>query len=751
MTYMPMSDWKSMLPQGAVDILREEGITSLYPPQELSIPYALEGRNLVLAVPTASGKSLVAYLAAVRRVLQDGGKVLYIVPLRALAAEKYEELKRFEPLGIKVGISVGDYDEVDKGIDQLDVLIATSEKADAIMRHRADWIRQMSLVVADEVHLMNDPDRGPTLEITLTKLRMLNPQVQVIALSATVGNSREMAEWLDAEHVASDWRPVELKEGVLLADTINFTDNSHRKVRLLGDTVWSLVKDTMEEGGQVLVFVNTRKSTETLAVRFAKLNREKLDAAAAKELEDAFQEEHTSIGTTLRDCMRTGMAFHNAALSNEQRRTVERFFKAGRIKCIVATPTLAAGINLPARRVVVRDVNRFDDGGYVPLPVMEVKQMCGRAGRPRYDPYGEAVLIAKSLEQSHVLLENYLLGEPEDVVSKVGNERVLRGHVLALIATETASSRKGLVEFLGRTFFCHQRGEEGVEEAVENIVRYLFKEGLIRCPGTDLLVEGPGADLRTTFFGRRVSDLYIDPVSAAKLRDALMTFTPGKRELGLMHAVCSTPDMLNLYLRRDDADILSDILTQRRGELLSPVPELDSPDYEYFLSELKTALVLDSWVEERDEEEVLRAFGIGPGDLHNKVEVGEWLLYSMRELSNIFNKDCYPVLTKLMARMRYGVKEELLELVALRGVGRVRARSLFKKGYTSLEALKEAPVTDIAKVIGIGELLAQRIKQQVDPLFVPEKRARGSSNARQEVVPKEAPVKQGQTKLFQFD
>jgi helicase len=750
---MPASDWKSALPKGVIEILQEEGITTLYPPQEKAMPLALAGKNLVLAVPTASGKSLVAYLAAVKRVLHDGGKVLYIVPLRALAAEKFEELQRFERLGLKVGMSIGDFDEVDRGIEQLDILVATSEKADAIMRHRSDWIRAISLVIADEVHLMNDPGRGPTLEITLTKMRMLNPQMQVIALSATVGNSKEMAEWLDAEHVSSEWRPVKLKEGVLLENVINFTDNSRRKVPPLGDTVWSLVKDTMDEGGQVLVFVNSRRSTESLAMRFSKLNKEKGDAQVKEELNEAFREEQTSIGASLKDCMSHGMAFHTAALSSEQRRTVEQFFKAGKIKCIIATPTLAAGINLPARRVIVRDVTRFEGGTNVPISVMEIKQMCGRAGRPRYDPYGEAVLLATTVEQSHMLFENYLLGTPEDVTSKVGNEHILRGHLLALIATETVTTRKGLVEFLQRTFFCHQRGNEGVEQVVESIVQYLFKEGMVRCPGIDFLAEEAEADLRATFFGKRVSDLYIDPVSAVKLRDALLLYTPEKRALGFLHAVCATPDMVNLYLKRDDTDVLNDILLQRAGELLYPIPDLDSPDHDYFLSELKTSLVLDSWIEEKDEEELLKAFGIGPGDLHTKVEVGEWLLYSMRELSNIYNKDCYPVLSKLMTRMKYGVKSELLELITLKGVGRVRARSLFKKGFTNLASLKEASVNDIAKVIGIGDVLAQRIKKQVDPMFVPDKKVRTVTKSEKEEErpsPKEPAAKQGQTKLMDF-
>lgn len=749
-----MTDWKSMLPPGTLDILAEDGITSLYPPQERAVPLVLKGKNLVLAVPTASGKSMVAYLAAVKRVLEDRGKVLYIVPLRALAAEKLEDLQKFERLGIRVGMSIGDYDDSDRHIEELDILVATSEKADAIMRHRSEWVRSMSLVIADEVHLMNDPGRGPTLEITLTKLRMLNPKVQVIALSATVGNSKEMADWLGAEHVAMGWRPVKLKEGVYLEDTINFTDNSRRKVKQLDDPVWSLVKDTIDEGGQALVFVNTRKSTETLAIRFARLIKDKPDEAFGKELNEGFQDEHTSLGLSLKDCMKHGMAFHNAALSNDHRRLVERSFKAGKIKCIVATPTLAAGINLPARRVVVRDVNRFDDGGYVPLPVMEVKQMCGRAGRPRYDPYGEAVLLAKTVDQSHMLFENYLLGEPEDVESKVGNEHVLRAHVLALIATDTANTRAAILDFLRRTFYAHQKGEQGMEEAVDNIVRFLWEEGMVRCPGTEMLALEPEADLKGTFFGKRVSDLYIDPMSAVKLRDGLLAYVPGEKTLGFLHAVCSTPDMLNLFLKRDDFDNLTEVVLDRKEEMLFMVPDMETPDYEYFLAEVKTALVLDSWIGEKDEEEMHRAFGTGPGDIHNKVEIGEWLLYSMRELANIYNKDCYPVLTKLMTRMKYGVREDLLELVELKGVGRARARSLHKRGFTSWESLKEADVHAISSVIGIGDTLAERIKRQVDPDFVPSKVSR-PRQAREtastaKAAPKEEPAKKGQTKLLDF-
>ncbi|MCJ7516875.1 MAG: DEAD/DEAH box helicase, partial [Methanomassiliicoccales archaeon] len=385
------------LPKGVVEILRKEGITELYPPQITALPLALAGRNLVLAMPTASGKSLIAYLAALRHVLEGGGKVLYIVPLRALAAEKFEDLKRFEGLGVRVDISVGDFDTPDPHLESFDIIVATSEKADSLLRHRSKWLESISLVVADEVHLIHDPERGPTLEITITKFRKFNPDIQVIALSATIKNSKELASWLGAEHISSDWRPVPLKEGVFLDGTIRFTDNTTRKVEDRKDAVWSLTRDSLREGGQCLIFVNTRKSTESLAVKYGPLMKEfvKGGTELEKDAERILEEdvEPTSIGKRLRGCIMRGIAFHNAGLTNGQRRLVENAFKKGDIKCIIATPTLAAGINLPARRVIVRDVYRYETNiGHVAIPVLEVKQMCGRAGRPRYDKFGEAVL-----------------------------------------------------------------------------------------------------------------------------------------------------------------------------------------------------------------------------------------------------------------------------------------------------------------------------------------------------------------------
>lgn len=695
------------LPKGVVEILRKEGITELYPPQITALPLALAGRNLVLAMPTASGKSLIAYLAALRHVLEGGGKVLYIVPLRALAAEKFEDLKRFEELGVRVDISVGDFDTPDPHLESFDIIVATSEKADSLLRHRSKWLESISLVVADEVHLIHDPERGPTLEITITKFRKFNPDIQVIALSATIKNSKELASWLGAEHISSDWRPVPLKEGVFLDGTIRFTDNTTRKVEDRKDAVWSLTRDSLQEGGQCLIFVNTRKSTESLAVKYGPLMKEfvKGGTELEKDAERILEEdvEPTSIGKRLRGCIMRGIAFHNAGLTNGQRRLVENAFKKGDIKCIIATPTLAAGINLPARRVIVRDVYRYETNiGHVAIPVLEVKQMCGRAGRPRYDKFGEAVLVAKSEEERQFLMENYLLNETEEIFSKLGSEPVLRSHVLATIATGIANSRESLMDFFDSTFFAHQTSTVGLEGATDSVLDFLEKEGMVRSDH----------GLKATFFGKRVSDLYIDPLSAIRLKEALMAYKLDSSHFGILHAVCSTPDMLNMYLRRGEYEVMEEVLMLRGGELLLPPPE-DLTEYEFFLSELKTASALEEWIGEFEEDDVLKRYNMGPGDLKNKVEVGEWLIYSMRELSKIFNKDAYPELTDLMTRVRYGVKRELLDLVRIKGVGRVRARILFDRGLKSLDDVRLADITDLARLPKIGEALARSIKRQV--------------------------------------
>lgn len=688
------------------DVLTKGGFTELYPPQAEALPIAMSGMNLIAAMPTASGKSLIGFIPAVNTVLR-GGKVLYIVPLKALASEKKDDLEKFSELGINVMMSTGDLDSDDGKLSDADIIVATSEKADSMMRHGSRWIDGVKLVISDEVHLIHDPGRGPTLEVILTKLMRKNKDVQIIALSATISNAVDLAQWLDAKLVTSDWRPISLKEGVYYNGEITFDDLSSIEVPTSKDNIWDMIEQIVREGGQCMVFVNTRRSSESLAVKYS----DKMAKFAGKELSgkeiDILEgdAEATSVGRKLSACVKCGMAFHNAGLTYKQRKYVEDNFRDGGIKCIVATPTLAAGINLPARRVIVRDTYRFEsNAGNVPISVMEVKQMCGRAGRPGYDPYGEAILVGKSYSDYEHLMEDYVMHDTEKLTSKLGNEAVLRNHILGLIATGDADSEDGIVGFMEDTFFGNTSQMYGIESVVESVVDFLVKEEM---------VKREGGLLRILPFGKRISDLYIDPKSAVILRDAVRKINDNTPELMILHAAASTPDVLGLFPKKCDSERLSKLEIEYDGDfLIEPADEDDEYMHESFMSDLKVAVLLDDWINEISEEEITVSMGIGPGDIRSRVDMIDWLLYSMNEVAYIFRPEATKKIRPLLTRVRYGVKEELLGLVSFRGVGRVRARMLHDNGICSKSDVISVDIERLSKMPKIGPALAKSMKAQ---------------------------------------
>ncbi|MEM2673733.1 MAG: DEAD/DEAH box helicase, partial [Candidatus Bathyarchaeia archaeon] len=275
-------------------ILAEDGIKELFPPQVEAIKAgALEGKNLLLASPTASGKTLVAELCALKHVMESDGKVLYLTPLKALANEKYEEFRKYatikKPNGryISVGISTGDFDSSDPWLGKFDIIVTTNEKCDSLLRHKAPWITEISLVVADEVHLLNEVERGPTLEVVLARLMQINPNIQILALSATVRNSGEIGEWLGAAAITTEWRPVKLREGILLNDEIQFKDGGSIKInRTVKDPVINLVLHSVKQGGQALIFASSRKNAVSLAKKAAPEISELLPKSLKRSLEN---------------------------------------------------------------------------------------------------------------------------------------------------------------------------------------------------------------------------------------------------------------------------------------------------------------------------------------------------------------------------------------------------------------------------------------------------------------------------------
>lgn len=693
------------LPQEIESELERQGISTLYPPQAEAVPPVWAGESVLLACPTASGKSLVAYLALLRAV-RAGGTGLYLVPLRALGSEKAEELERFSALGVRVGLSIGDVDLPNERLEKLDILVATSEKADGLLRRGSPWLDRLGAVVADEVHLLREPERGPTLEVTLTRLRRRRPHLQVVALSATIGNAPELADWLGARCVESEFRPVPLRWGVYHGGRILFTDLSTRTVPPPGEPLPRLVREVLAEGGQALVFVNTRRGSEQAASALAATVGAALGTAeraaareAAAELRRIAEEETEGI-RRLGELVPHGLAFHNASLTNPERRVIERAFRDRALKVLVATPTLAAGINLPARRVVIRDTTRYDDrlGMNAPIPVLEIQQMCGRAGRPRYDATGEAVLLARSPEEEERYLDRYLSAPPESVVSRLAAEPALRMHLLALVASGEVSDEAGLEAFFGETFYGHTMAYSELRVTLEEVRGFLRREGFL----------APGPALTATPLGRLTSELYLDPISAMLLRRALDRAPLGVGAYPLLAAIAATPDLAPAFLRRGDEPALLERYRDLEPELLlRPEEEGTARDLETFLATLKTAQILEEWVAETPILSITERFGLGAGDLRAKVEDAAWLLAGFARLAREFRPRFARPIDELALRMETGVSEELVDLVRLRGVGRVRGRRLFEAGYPDREALRAAPVERIASALNSPAVAAQ--------------------------------------------
>ncbi|APX97599.1 ATP-dependent DNA helicase [Natronorubrum daqingense] len=724
------------LPSGATDHFRQEGIEELYPPQAEAVDAgATDGENLVAAVPTASGKTMIAALSMLSAV-ERGGKALYIVPLRALASEKRAEFEAYEQFGITTGVTTGNYESTDDWLATKDIIVATSEKVDSLVRNGAGWLSELTCVVSDEVHLIDDRNRGPTLEVTLAKLQQLNPAMQTVALSATVGNADEIADWLDASLVDSDWRPIDLEMGVHYGNALNFDDGSTREVPVEGSEKQeaALVRDILQEGGSSLVFVSSRRNAEAAAGRLGGVSSPELSGEERTELAELAAEirddSDTETSKDLADCVERGAAFHHAGLSSTQRSLVEDAFRDRLLKVISATPTLAAGVNTPARRVIVRDWRRFDPsaGGMAPLDVLEVHQMMGRAGRPGLDPYGEAVLLAKSHDESQELFDRYIWADPEAVRSKLAAEPALRTHVLATIASGFARTRGGLLEFLEATLYASQSSEAGrLESVTDEVLSYLERNDFIERDGeTEQTNDDAGAftsaadladrqrskneqALEATSLGHTVSRLYLDPMSAAEIVHGLEGAEERPTALGLYQLVSRTPDMYELYLRSGEDEKFGELFYERERELLGDAPsEFEEGRFEDWLAALKTGTLLEDWAEEADEETITERYKIGPGDLRGKVDTAEWLLGAAESLAAEIDSEWTVAVREARARVEHGVGEELLELVSVGGVGRKRARRLYAAGIEEPADLRSAE-----KSVVLGALKGEKTAENI--------------------------------------
>jgi len=370
----------------------------------------------------------------------------------------------------------------------------------------------------------------------------------------------------------------------------------------------------------------------------------------------------------------------------------------------------SAGIDLPAFRSIIRDVKRYTGQGMADIPVLEYLQMSGRAGRPNFDKYGEAVLVSSSDRQKSALFEKYVSGEPEDIFSKLAVEPVLRTYLLSLIATKVIQTKKEILDFFSRTFWAFQfKDLEKLERTILRMLKLLQSWEFVHFADDTF---------RATVLGKRIAELYIDPFTASQFIAGLKKTGGFVKPLGLLHLVCNTLEMRPLLrVKMREFDDFQELIAKYEQDFLVNEPSMFDSDYDAFLNSVKTCFLLNDWISEKDDDFLMEQYDAGPGIVRVKIETANWLLYALYEIARIRQKqDILKQIIKLRFRLRYGVKEELLPLLKLKNIGRIRARKLFRENIKRVSDVKKAKPEFLSRLLG-SKKVAENILSQAGAEF----------------------------------
>lgn len=651
--------------------------------------YLEDKSNYIISIPTASGKTVLGILPALKTIL-NGGKAIYAAPLLSIQNEKVKEFKAFEEHGIKVG----------KHPSNSDLSVMVFESFDALTRFSWNVLREVDTLIIDEFHMIGEYSRGPTLESAITRAKIINPSLRIIALSATLKNIDEIEQWLDGKTVEHDYRPVPLNKEVLDAEMFN-TKNKN-------DVIVKIVEKAIEDNSQALSFVSTRRFTESLATYVAK----KIDKKTTKEQKQKFKQvadkllevpkKKGSLPTTtclkLAEAAEKGVVFHHAGLFNEQKEIIEDEFRNGNILMITATPSLMYGVNLPSKYVVIRDHTRWTSNGPASIPVFDYEQMSGRAGRPQYDDVGYSYLVAKTMDEAFDLEARYVNGEIELTNSKlIDNKDAIYKQIIAQIASSLSKNLDDLNDFFGKTLYGFQMknnpsmsmfAQDSLNWELESALEFLLQNGIIRATP-----EG----LKTTDFGNLIAKSNYVVETAVKIKEYVSTMEK-LNPAEMIYALAETPDLpLISFKGRKSKDPVRDKLS----ECGLFAVDIGNPE--------ATAVSLIEWIDERNEYEIENAYNVYSASTRRSAyEASRLVKFAKNTLEVLGNYSNLKDMDYLSARLYYGVKEDIIPLVVgVKRLGRKRARLLMK---TFGDNLSEASEKDLQKVEGIGPKLAGKVK-----------------------------------------
>ncbi len=704
---MHIKDLVGRVPKELVESLESRGIAELTPPQAMSMEYGLaDGKSFVVSAPTASGKTLIAEIAMINSVLGARKKAVYIAPMRALVREKYSEFKSAYPY-LKIAMSIGDLDSLDRWLEDYDIIFASTEKFDSLIRHGLGWMDNIGCIVIDEVHMLDDTGRGPTLEILVSKLRRLCRSSQMIALSATIGNSKELAEWMNAELVESDYRPVLLERGIEVnGRAIYDTGREERLDSSNSIPELRIAEDTLRKSKQILVFYSTKRNAEAGSEKLGGAVSKYLSIRERKDLAALSEDVLGVLGKPTAQCERLakailkGAAFHHSGLVNRQRELVEDAFKAGTLKAICSTTTLGYGINMPAHTVLIRDTLRYgEQRGSEYIGINEVTQLFGRAGRPKYDKTGRAFLIARSDAEARDLYNRYILSDLDPITSKLGILPVMRTHILAFIATRFLTSEEAILDFMNGTFYGYQYSDS-------KELRAIIGKVLAELSGWGFL-EKRGSVYNATRIGHRVSELYIDPLSAKWMIDSIPRITD---DISILFMISNMIEMRPYVKATEEAE---ERYMQYQSMVDNSIARYDEGEYVYYdpVKPFSTALMLNDWVGETVERDIMAKYRTTPGALFTKITNADWLLYAGTELARLMRLNGVKML-EMRIRVKYGIRKELMDLIRLEQVGRIRARMMYERGIRRASDIRR-PESQEAMRSMFGKEIAGKIIAQI--------------------------------------
>ncbi|MCX5768679.1 MAG: DEAD/DEAH box helicase, partial [Candidatus Hydrogenedentes bacterium] len=720
------------IPGEIIDLWRANESDALLPLQESAVRrYGLFGEmNLLIQAPTSSGKTFIGEMAAIQTALRRK-RVVYLVPLKALAEEKYLDFReKYSPYGLKVIVSTRDRREFDRDLEHgsFSIAVVVYEKLSQLLVRRPEWLEEVALVISDELEILSDPDRGPAVEVLLTRILRSTPRpggTRLIGLSAVIGNAPRLAEWMGATLVASERRPVELRYGVLHEGVFRYrthneiSEGEETLVNAHSESTWETLTENVrafaEAGETCLIFVKARHE----ARRGAELLSRRVNAPPATGTTSALRDlEATRSRDCLLDTLGTGVAFHNADLSPEERRAIEQGFRTGEIRVLVSTSTLALGLNLPARNVFMaaekwRYDNRIGMPWKTPILRSEYENMGGRAGRfgAGYE-FGRSILVAATPFDYETLRRRYVEGHCEPVEPHLASGPALENHVLGLVASRCCTTDEELIEFLENTLSGRWVWQESLtlDES-----RFRIRAAANRAVDAGVILRHPDGRLEPTPLGLATASKGVTIAAARELEHWLAeSETRIWNDLDLIFAAASTPDgrMVQIGLTAQEyehAGYVAKLKQATAGEDIgadTPLNRIRNCNLTPFFEEvrgIKIALFLNDWIDHVPVCEIEETYQTTAGQILAAADQVSWLIDSASALASAAggNAGFVERMRQLAERVQRGVRAEAIDVARLDLPGMTRAglAALVTRGLHTPEAIAEASEEDLAAAL----------------------------------------------------